>query len=437
MIFVKLRSGAVTPQGADIITMRLRRALMSATVTAVALATTVEIASTPVGAATTPTFTAVSPTGAVTVYAKGNGHGRGMSQYGARGAAGLGRTYRQILAFYYPHTTLTTLKPSWIRVKISGHGTAIDVMADTHLTVTGVRGYLPTTGVRRYRLVADARSGLMLQYLRSTRGATWRNSRVLPDGAWFYRGGRYATRVFTPTGASNYYFGTLRAYRVNPTGTAGGVRIVNTLPLDTYTAAVAAREMPASWAHAATQTQAVAARTYGRYAMVHPSNKQWDICDTNHCQVYKGHLVINAKGVTTARDNPDAVRGDWNQVLTYQGTPIFAQFDGSNAGWIVDGGKPYLPAHSDPYDTAAYAKDPWILYTARVATPTVARYYGLAKVTGIAITQRDGHGTWGGRMLGGYVRGLTSAGKVVVVATTGAGLAEAFGLHTRWLLVVS
>lgn len=39
---------------------------------------------------------------------KKNGHGVGMSQCGARYAAGLGISYRDILAFYYPGTQLTT-----------------------------------------------------------------------------------------------------------------------------------------------------------------------------------------------------------------------------------------------------------------------------------------------------------------------------------------
>ena len=35
----------------------------------------------------------------------GFGHGHGMSQYGAQGAAKQGLTYKQIIDFYYPSTT--------------------------------------------------------------------------------------------------------------------------------------------------------------------------------------------------------------------------------------------------------------------------------------------------------------------------------------------
>lgn len=38
---------------------------------------------------------------------KGYGHGVGMSQYGANAMAGAGKTYRDILAYYYPGTTLS------------------------------------------------------------------------------------------------------------------------------------------------------------------------------------------------------------------------------------------------------------------------------------------------------------------------------------------
>src|SRR5699024_3642435 len=39
----------------------------------------------------------------------GFGHGHGMSQYGAEGAARQGKSYRQILDFYYPGTKLRSV----------------------------------------------------------------------------------------------------------------------------------------------------------------------------------------------------------------------------------------------------------------------------------------------------------------------------------------
>ena len=56
--------------------------------------------------------TAVTPTsGSFTIRGAGFGHGHGMSQYGAYGAAQKGLGWKKILAFYYPGTTLGTMAP--------------------------------------------------------------------------------------------------------------------------------------------------------------------------------------------------------------------------------------------------------------------------------------------------------------------------------------
>ena len=50
---------------------------------------------------------AVSPS--FTIRGAGWGHGWGMSQYGAYGAARKGLTWKQILTFYYPGTRLSSM----------------------------------------------------------------------------------------------------------------------------------------------------------------------------------------------------------------------------------------------------------------------------------------------------------------------------------------
>ena len=52
-----------------------------------------------------PSGTAASGTG-VTITGTGYGHGVGMSQYGAKAMAQLGKTYREILTFYFTGITL-------------------------------------------------------------------------------------------------------------------------------------------------------------------------------------------------------------------------------------------------------------------------------------------------------------------------------------------
>lgn len=375
----------------------------------------------------------VSPTGSIKAYLRGNGHGHGMSQYGARGAAIAGRSYQQIAAFYYPGTTLTTIPATWIRVRVSGAGSTTSVAAYSELTVSGVSGWLPTSGVSRYRLIADATSGTTLQQLKSATGSTWQNYRTgLANGAYFHRSNNYSIRLFLSDATSIRYFGILRAYRGDTTGTTGGVYTVNRVTIDDYTAGVVPREMPSSWQRAAVDAQAVAARTYGMYAVEHPQRSVYDICDTTQCQVYGGYIKYDQAGNVLWTDAPQPVADTSNQVLRYGGKTIFAEFAASNGGWSVDGGQPYLKAQADPYD-AAPSGDPYLLYSKVVTVASLARYYGLAKLTRITISVRDGNGDWGGRAVAGYLDGTDSVGAAQRVYTTGFELQDALGVGTTWM----
>ncbi|WP_375496644.1 SpoIID/LytB domain-containing protein [uncultured Jatrophihabitans sp.] len=406
---------------------QFRRVVLVAGFSAALVAATL----TPAGAVTvTPAHTTTS----VTVTWRGNGHGHGLSQYGARGAAAAGLSFRRIISFYYPHTTLVRPKQPVIRVLLADFGPATTVAAWSGLTVTGVRGKLPTRGIFRYRLIADAGSGLTLQRLRSAAGSRWTTYRTgLPNRAAFNRGVGYSVQIFAPNGTSNYYRGLLRAVRTTASG-AGRVNTVNVVGLERYTAGVAPREMPASWARAAVDAQAIAARTYAQYAIDHPRNRDWDICDTTACQFYGGYEYLDARGHVVWHDDTTGVLDTNRLVVTYRGAAIFAQFSASNGGWTVAGGQPYLIARPDPYDTAK-SGDPYLAMTGTVSLASLARAYGLSKITRIATTT-NGHGAWGGRTTGATIDGVRS-GKAVRVTTSGFALADALGAWTDWYRLVA
>ncbi|WP_375482291.1 SpoIID/LytB domain-containing protein, partial [uncultured Jatrophihabitans sp.] len=385
------------------------------------------------GAATvTPAASAKS----VTITWRGNGHGHGMSQYGARGAAAAGLSFRRIIAFYYPHTTLVRQSSRTIRVLLGGFGSATTAVAWPGLTVTGVSGALPSTsnGVSRYRLVADAHRGLTLQQLRAAKGSHWTTYRAgLPNRAGFTRGNGHRVRIMAPDGSSNYYWGVVRAVRTTASGT-GAVNSVETVDLERYVAGVAPREMPASWARAAVDAQAIAARTYAQYETDHPRNRDWDICDTTACQFYGGAAYLDAAGHRVWSEDMRGVTDTSNLVAEYHGSAIFAQFSASNGGWTVDGGQPYLVARADPYDNAA-SGDPYLAMTHKTSLSSLARSYGLSKVTRI-VTTTDGHGAWGGRTSKVTIYG-TRSGKATHVTTTGFGLANTLGAWTDWFRLVT
>jgi stage II sporulation protein D len=389
----------------------------------------------PASAATvTQTISVPSTDTHLTVTYRGNGHGHGMSQYGALGAAKAGLLYPAILFFYYPKTVLTQVSATArIRVRISNVGTRTTVSAARHLAVTGVTGELPVTGVARYRLIANSASGLTLQKLPSTTGAAWQNVKTgLPNKAAFSRTNGSTVRIFHGDGSSTTYYGTLRAVRASATGTTGGVYTVNRVSYDAYAQSVVAQEVSTSWPAAAVDAQAVAARTYGDYAVHHPRAPTYDICDTSSCQVYAGHARYTKDGTATVVDYAKAATDTSFQVLGYNGGQVFAEYSASNGGWTVAGGQPYLVAKQDPYDIATY--DPYINKKTSVTVHSLTSEFGLATLKQIVLV-RDGNGTWGGRVLSGTLSGRDSAGNAKQVAVTGYDLQGAFGLGTTWFQV--
>src|SRR6478672_8009852 len=107
--------------------MMLRRViLLTAAATAVTAGSAVAAGSAPVCSGTC--FAAPAGSGALFVFSgHGWGHGVGMSQYGAYGYALHGATYQQILAHYYPGTTLGPSPVSTIRVLLADRKKALTI----------------------------------------------------------------------------------------------------------------------------------------------------------------------------------------------------------------------------------------------------------------------------------------------------------------------
>src|SRR3954466_1968817 len=86
-------------------------------------------------------YAAPAGSGALLVFnGHGWGHGVGMSQYGAYGYAQHGSTYDQILAHYYPGTTLGPAPASTLRVLLVDKKKKVTIDADAPLTVRDAAG---------------------------------------------------------------------------------------------------------------------------------------------------------------------------------------------------------------------------------------------------------------------------------------------------------
>ncbi len=370
----------------------------------------------PAAAAPVDTYD-VPANGKVTVRGHGFGHGHGMSQYGAQGAARQGLGWQQILDFYYPGTARSTNKAR-VRVRISvTSNRGVVVAARSGLKVRaharGITKPLPTNVTegtpKRWRLVSTKGGRTKVQFQRRGWHTWWKF-----DGEGSFRAGGRPITLHTTAGTTRY-----RGRLVLAGATKHRTDTINDVGLDNYVKGVIPKEMPPLWHENAVRAQAVAARTYASYEMAHPKGPHYQLCDTSSCQVYGGydaeHPAANA-----------AVKATRRVVLTHDGKPAFTQFGSSSGGWTAANQFSYLPAKADPYDD--WSGNPVHAWTvATTAARIEAAWPGVGELQRIRILQRDGNGDWGGRVR--TLRLIGSAGRVDV---SGDSFRFALGLRSTW-----
>jgi stage II sporulation protein D len=327
------------------------------------------------------------PIESVTLTGSGWGHGKGLSQWGAKGAADQGLSAAQILDFYYPGTA-----PG-----VGGGSVKVLITADTSSNVvvqhrsrlkvrslaTGKAWKLGKRGAKRWKLTAHG-ADTKLSVLNTSRGhKRWHKVRIIPGQAEFQgKGG--TIRLYVPGGAVDYR-GKIRS--VVPAN-GQGRDTVNVLSVEKYLRGVVPSEMPAKWNPQAVQAQAVAARTYAIHERDTLSRGAFDVYDTTQSQVYRGIAVEQP-------ESNAAVAATAGQIRTYGGLPAFTQFSSSNGGAKAAGGasQPYLAPGPDPYDP----KTEWKATIA--ATAIEQAYPTIGDFSGLTVTVRDGNGSWGGRVV--------------------------------------
>ncbi len=320
---------------------------------------------------------------------QGFGHGRGMSQYGAHGAALRGIQSHQILKFYYPGTTSARFVRE-VRVLI-GADTDDDtvVLAASGLSIAdygaGKAYQLPANGARAWKLFTSTTDGLTrVSYLSST---GWKRyalgGKTALAGVGEFRSSRYILTLRTSAGDKKYR-GAMRYINKNT---------VNRLSLESYLKGVVPTEMPATWRADALEAQAVAARSYAAREMVDNPNRSFHVYDDTRSQVYGG------LGVEVAKSNA-AIVATAGTVLMYGGKPALTQFSSSNGGWSVAGAtQAYLVAQADPYEQ--YSSNPNRSWTVPLNAAALQRAYpAIGTLQKIQVTERDGNGKAGGRVLG-------------------------------------
>jgi len=266
----------------------------------------------------------------------GFGHGIGMSQYGAYGLAQNGWGYKRILRHYYRGTELGQAPSRPVRVLLQASDPYVRFRGATR----GPAGLTLDPGVTH--VVRPASGGRLALY-----GRGGRRLGTFGGPLKVSRGGG-PMRLLGPAiqGLSNgRYRGTFRLYP----GSAGGVTVVNALPIDDYVKGVVASEVPSSWDPDVLRAQSVTARTYAL-----ATRKVGDVFDQypdTRSQMYRGVAA------ETARTNA-AVRDTARETVTYDGEVAVTFYFSTSGGrtenveysFIGAEPKPWLKSVEDPYD---------------------------------------------------------------------------------------
>jgi stage II sporulation protein D len=290
-------------------------------------------------AATTTTTdgTAVSTASLVVAFTgHGWGHGLGLSQWGAYGYAKHGLAYDDIVAHYYPGTTLGRSRVKTVRVLIA-QKKSVRIGATAAATVadgTGAKIALePGTVTLDAKLSLDGKTALVPPLTLTSKEP------LTVDG---------------------------RAYRGKLVVQLDGKQldVVDSLSLETYLKGVVPAEMPSTWAPEALKAQAVAARSYALANLA--KGRPFDLYGDTRSQVFGG-VAAESPAASAA---VDATKG---QVVLYRGkvadTLFFSTSGGRTASALESTGidVPYLVPVDDPYDSLSPYHD-WgpVLYDAAV-----------------------------------------------------------------------
>ena len=308
-------------------------------------------------AARSPTASTAPPAVAATLSAPvyvltggGYGHGVGLSQYGAMAQAKANRSYRDILGFYFPGTTIGAAPLAKVRVLVAEAKPKVKVASTVPFAVvdaTGVETPLPAGEVvlkPSLKLPVDG------------------TPTALP-GPLTFKPGKGATLTLDGKG----YRGQ---FRVSAAQTS--LQVVDVVGLDDYLLGVISGEMPKEWPAAALQAQAVAARSYAVASLV--KNRDFDLYADPRSQMYYG-VGAETPATTTA------VQATKGQVLTYGGKVVTAFYYSSSGGRTASSADvfglelPYLQSRPDPWDTVS----PYHRWEPRSFTPvSLAKAFGLS-----------------------------------------------------------
>jgi len=395
----------------------------------------------------------------VNITGHGYGAGAGMGQWGALGYALQGLTSTQILSTYYGtlgnggRTTVGALPNGWndattpVTVALTENA-GNDVLV-TSGSVFNVDGSLTPEGAgARFQLVGPGdlwdvytsppavgpTGGCAGPWTEVATGVP--NPTATPGAEPFPTDGTLGTEALQLCGAGGNV--TVRGTLQGTVTSAGAARTVNVVPLGQYVADVTPSESPASWGALGggeglqeLEAQAVAARSYvmSTYGSLQGYFGYADICDSTACQDYPGTANENAATDTAVTDTANTA------VLMPGGTVASTQYSSSTGGYSAGGTFAAVPDLGDSVCVPGACNSH---HTWQAQIPVAAlesAYPQIGALQSVSVTQRNGLGDLGGRVLAMTVQG--SAGSVTVSGNAFASQFAQYGLQSNWFAVTN
>ena len=395
----------------------------------------------------------------VIIRGHGNGHGRGLSQYGSLGwATKLGASWQDILNFYYGGsgrvlTPLTeadsgatpggvmsvrlqtldarptavisdNLTASWAGAAAKFGGLVARMVSNNVYDVYGIATATcaaDTDNPAGFTLIGDNVAG-PIDFV-SAQGSV--PTAIAPTDLL---GVCEPPTTTYKTGRIRYYRGSIRA----TVDILGNRRTVNMLNAEAYLRGVVPRESPAGWGDIAgglgmnaLRAQSVAARSYSLSEARYTYAKT---CDTQDCQVYGGAALRNVGSKTSSviedRRTDQAIIDTAGYVIKdSRNTIMRTEFTSSNGGRTAGG---QFPAQIDNGDIAADAVlQSWSRLLS--ATDLQKAFPAIGVFTSIT-TAHDGlGGDWNG-----YATSVVITGTAGTVTRTGWQFRNDFDLNSPW-----
>ena len=392
---------------------------------------------------------------------RGFGHGIGMSQYGARGAARLGCTAADILTTYYSGVRVGKQSmPNSIRVGL---------VPNAPSGVNG-SGYIGSTSrALTFRNVSQAAvpwlfDGVDLRSLggpAQPSGATWRVELKSGSGKAFYVITRDGTEVWRSESRSTEPGRTLvaaldgkrrlevaekgRSYlrgRLELHNSFSGMTLSAVLPFEQYLYGLA--EMPSSWETEALRSQAIVGRSYAAVAARGSwrSNCRCDLFDSMYDQVYAGwSKESEGSGAVYGKRWTGAVDSTAGTVIQIDGTVVTGNYASSHGGHSEDvsfvwgGSSSHLRAIDDSRWEAA-SDNPLTTWTATFSPAQLGSIFGVGTAVEVRLPAPRGvSGRIGDPRRGGG--GMTVVGTGGTVTVSGDAARSRLGLRSTLFTVVN